>query len=84
MQKQNEQMPHGLPKKCPPKKEEKKAATFFLWAAVTAQVQVQDGLGHGEIEEGEKKKADFFAELLLHYISGSFLFWWQQDLNKQL
>ncbi len=60
MQKQNEQMPHGLPKKCPPKKYKKNQQKKFLWAAVIAQVQVQDGLGHGEIEEGEKKKADFF------------------------
>ncbi len=68
----------------PSKKSKKNQKKKFLWAAVTAQVQVQDGLGHGEIEEGEKKKADFFAELLLHYISGSFLFRWQQDLNNQL
>ena len=68
----------------PSKKSKKKISKkIFIWAAVTAD-QVQDGLGHGEIEEGEKKKADFFAELLLHYISGCFLFWWQQDLNNQL
>ncbi len=71
------------PKNALQKKFLKKSAKKILWAAVTAD-QVQDGLGHGEIEEGEKKKADFFAELLLHYIRGSFLFRWQQDLNNQL
>ena len=71
------------PKNALQKKLKKISKKIFIWAAVTTD-QVQDGLGHGEIEEGEKKKADFFAELLLHYISGSFLFRWQQDLNNQL
>ncbi len=61
----------------------KKSAKKKFWAAIAAD-QVQDGHGHGEIEEGEKKKQIFFAELLLHYISGIFPFWWQQDLDDQL
>ncbi len=50
-------MPHGLPRNAL-QKSKKKISKKIPWAAVTAD-QVQDGLGHGEIEQGEKKKEDF-------------------------
>ncbi len=62
MQKQNEQMPHGLPQKCPPKNiiNKNQEKNFFGGAAAAAD-QVQGGLGHGELEEGQKKKQNFFG-----------------------
>ncbi len=46
---------------------------YFYWVALAA-VQVQGGLGHGEIEEGEKKKTEkSLAELLLGHTNGFFV-----------
>ncbi len=73
MQKQNEQMPHGLPQKCLSKKYLKCQKKVGGEGAVAAG-QVQGGHGHGEIEEGQKEKNHIFlAELLLRYIRGFFL-----------
>ena len=60
MQKQNLQIPHDLPKKRPPKKVKKVSRKKKLGDAVGAD-QVQGRLGHGEIEEGDKKKQNFLS-----------------------
>ncbi len=57
----------------PFKKIRKKSEKNWRGGAVAAD-QVQGGLGHGEIEEGQKKKnPKKMAEVLLRYIRGFFL-----------
>ena len=72
-------MPHGLPQKALQKiflKNQKNGG-----GGAVAADQVQDGLGHGEIEEGQKEKK--LAELLCATYA-VFFFWWQQNLDNQL
>ncbi len=61
-------MPHGLPQKCLSKKYLKSQKKIGGEGAVAAD-QVQGGHGHGEIEEGQKKKNQIFfgrAAFALH------------------
>ncbi len=51
------------PKNALQEKYEKISKKILLWDAVAAD-QVQDRLGHGEIEEGEKEKQIFLLNCL--------------------